>query len=249
MRARVLLPVGAIVFAMLLPSAASASSCTPPYCPGPTPKPDNHFTLRKVRHPKTGVVTIRVRVHGPGVITASGKWMIGAEARVMAAGTYTMTLQLTEEGMQELESAPGRQLRVRVTFAFTPTGGTTRKKIKKLIFRVIEHPKPTPAGAPEELAPNQVVVASTATIKRGEALIRVFCNGPGPCHGTLRLVASGNVTLGSASFDLEAGVSPVLQLPLTPRGEKLLNGGGVRSAMATGTGLHPHEVKLKFATG
>lgn len=247
MRARVLLPVGAIVFALVLPSAASAKSCTPPYCPGPTPKPDNHFTLRKVRHPRTGVVTIQIKVPGPGAIAASGGLMTSAKLGVAAAGAYTMTLELTAKGMEELESSPGRQLRVRVTFAFTPTGGTTRKKVKKLIFRVIGSSQPASPPGSEEPAPNQVVVAATATIKHGEALIRVFCNGPQSCQGTLRLVASGNVTLGSASFDLEAGVSPVLQLPLTSSGEKLLSGGGVRSAMATGTGLHPHEVKLKFS--
>jgi hypothetical protein len=244
MRARVLLPVGVVVaLALALPSAATASGCTPPYCPGPTPKPDNHFNLRKVGHPKTGVVTIRIKVPGPGVVTASGREMVRVKARARAAGTFTMRLRLTKKGMRALRGSRGRQLRVKVTFAFTPAGGTTRKKTKKLIFRVLRTPKPAGPGEPEG---SKAVVASTATIEAGRAMIRVFCNGPQSCHGTLKLVASGNVTLGSASFDLEAGVSPVLRLPLTRRGEKLLRG-GVRTAMATGTGLHPHEVKLKLA--
>ena len=147
--------------------------------------------------------------------------------------------------MKVLKKSRGRQLRVRVTFSFTPTGGTTRKKLKKLIFRVIRSPKPAFVPGPEEPENSKVVVAASATIEPGQALLRVFCNGPQSCQGTLTLVASGNVTLGSASFALEAGVSRVLRLKLTSSGKKLLNGGGVRSAMATGTGLHPHEVELK----
>jgi hypothetical protein len=241
MRARVLLPVGAIVVALALPAAAAAAECTPPYCQAP---PSNHFNLRKVGHPKTGVVTIRVKVPGPGVLRASGKLMRKVKARAKAAATPTLRLRLTNKGMKKLKRTRGRQLRIKVTFAYTPTGGTTRKKHKKLIFRVLKKPKPADAEEPEG---SKVVVASSATIEPNEARIRVFCNGPQTCTGTLTLEASG-VTLGSASFnDLEAGTSPLLHLPLTSRGRKLLNGGTVRSAFAGGTGLHPHEVKLKYA--
>ncbi len=226
-----------------LPAFASAD-CLPPYCQ--PPPPDNHFSLRKVGHPKTGVVTIRIRVPGPGTVTASGRSMIRVTARAKASGTFTLTLRLTKQGMETLRQSKGRQLRVPVTFSFTPTGGTTRKKVKKLIFRVLRTPKP---AGPEEPEGSKAVIASSATIEAGKALIRVFCNGPQSCRGTLTLVASGSVTLGSASFDLEAGVSPVLRLALTPSGKKLLSGGGVRTATATGTGLHPHEVKLRFASG
>jgi hypothetical protein len=244
MRVRVLLSAGVVVaFVLALPSAVPASECTPPYCQA---KPSNHFDLRKVGHPKTGVVTIRIKVAGPGVVTASGRWMRKAKARAKAAGIFTLRLRLTKQGMRVLRQSRGRQLRVRVTFSFTPTGGTPRKKVKKLIFRVLRTPKP---AGPEEPEGSKAVVASSATIEAGKALIRVFCNGPQSCQGTLTLVASGDVTLGSASFDLEPGVSPLLRLALTPSGKKLLNGGGVRSAMATGTGLHPHEVKLRFASG
>jgi hypothetical protein len=242
MRVRVLLPVGVVAaFVLALPSALPASECTPPYCQA---KPSNHFDLRKVGHPKTGVVTIRIKVAGPGIVRASGKLMVKAKARARSAGIFTIRLRLTKKGMKKLKRTRGRQLRVRVTFAFTPTGGTTRKKFKKLIFRVLRTPKP---AGPEEPEGSKVVVAASATIESGKALIRVFCNGPESCQGTLTLVASGDVTLGSASFALEAGTSPLLRLPLTSRGKKLLNGGTVRSAFAGGTGLHPHEVKLKYA--
>jgi hypothetical protein len=235
--------VAAVFASASLPAFASAD-CLPPYCQ-PSP-PNNHFELRKVGHPKTGVVTIRIKVSAPGGVVASGKRMKKVKARAKAAGIFTLRLRLTKQGMKVLRQSSGRQLRVRITFSFTPTGGKARKKVKKLIFRVLRTPKP---AGPEEPEGSKAVIASSATIEAGRALIRVFCNGPQSCQGTLTLVASGDVTLGSASFDLEAGVSPLLRLALTPSGKKLLNGGGVRSAMATGTGLHPHEVRLKFASG
>jgi hypothetical protein len=239
--------IAAVAFASVALPAAASADCLPPYCP--PPPPSNQFTLHKVGHPKTGVVTIRIKVSSPGIVTATGKRMTKTKGRAKAAGTFTLRLRLTKKGMQVLRQSRGRQLRVRLSFSFTPTGGTARKKTKKLIFRVIRRPKPEPAPGPEGPENSKVVVAASATIYSAEARVRVFCNGPQSCAGTLTLVAADNVTLGSASFALEAGVSKLLHLALTSRGKKLLNGGGVRSAMATGTGLHPHELKLKFANG
>lgn len=330
MRTKFLLPAGVIaVFALALPSAASATGCTPPYCPSHTvtvkkagtgsgsvasspagincgaqcsapfeekttvtltaqaasgstfagwsgggcsgagscvltmgaadvtvtatfnanpPPPPNNFTLGKVKHPKTGVVTIRIKVPGPGAMEASGRVMKTVRARAKAAGAYLLRLELTKRGMKLLKKSKGRQLRVKISFTFTPDGGSPRTKIKKVIFRVVRPRAAASRVSFEEGSGGKVVVASTATIKPDKALIRVFCNGPQSCHGTLKLVASGNVALGSTSFDLAAGVSKVLRLKLTGRAGKLLDGGSVPKARAAGTGLHPHAVKLKLAS-
>ncbi len=112
---------------------------------------------------------------------------------------------------------------------------------------------PAPASADSN---GKVVVASTATVESTKGQIRVFCNGPLSCHGTLTLVATFaardarpkvSTALGSTSFKLAAGRSRVLQLKLTDRARKLLDSGRLLEARATGTGLHPHAVKLKHA--
>ena len=222
----------------------------------PPPPPPNEFTLGKVKHPETGVVTIQIRVPGPGAIEASAHLMRTLRGQAKAAGTYRLTLKLTKRGMQRLERSRGRQLRTRVTFAFTPTGGETATKVKKIIFRVVRRhhggrkhhrARISTVRLEESAAGGKAVVASTATIKPGAASIRLFCNGPQSCQGNLKLLASGNALLGSAGFELEAGASRVLHAKLTARGRKLLGAKHPPKTRAAGTGLHPHAVKLKFA--
>lgn len=129
--------------ALASPATSAAAECppgetgTPPYCT-PNPQPSNKFNLGKVKHPKTGVVTIRVKVSSGGTFTATGKWMRKAQAKGKAAGSFTLKLKLTKKGMKKLKKAKGRQLRIKVKFTFSPTGGTPRTKYKKLIFRVVK---------------------------------------------------------------------------------------------------------------
>lgn len=220
------------------------------------PPPPNEFTLGKVRHPETGVVTIQIKVPGPGTIEAAAHLMRSLRGKAKAAGTYRLTLRLTRRGMQRLERSHGRQLRTRVTFAFTPTGGETATKLKKIIFRVVRRhhggrkhhrARVSTVRLEESAAAGKAVVASTATIKPATASIRLFCNGPQSCQGNLKLLASGNALLGSSGFELEAGASRVLHVKLTGRGKKLLGAKKPPNTRAAGTGLHPHAVKLKFA--
>lgn len=136
---------GVAAAALALPATAAADGCpppevgTPPYCT--PPKPSNKFNLGKVKHPQTGVVTLRVKVSSGGTFTATGKWMRKARAEGEAAGSFTLKLKLNKRGMKKLRESKGRQLRIRVRFTFSPTGGTPRTKYKKLIFRVV-HKKP-----------------------------------------------------------------------------------------------------------
>lgn len=221
----------------------------------PPPPPPNEFTLGKVKHPETGVVTIQIKVPGPGAIEAGARLMRTLRGSAKAAGTYKLTLTLTKRGMRRLERSRGRQLRTRVTFAFTPTGGETATKVKKLIFRVVsshgkrhgKRARVSTVRLEESSSGGKAVVASTATIAPNTASIRLFCNGPQGCHGELKLLASGSALLGSSGFELEAGVSRVLRVKLTGRGRKLLGGKKPPKTRAAGTGLHPHAVKLKFA--
>ena len=143
MRDRLLLLLaGALaVIALALPAASPASGCpkgqtgTPPYC---TPLPSNKFNLGKVKHPSTGVVTIRVKVSSGGTFTAAADLMKTAKATGKSAGSFTLKLELDAKGMAELKKAKGKQLRIKVKFTFSPTGGEPRTKFKKIIFRVVK---------------------------------------------------------------------------------------------------------------
>ncbi len=101
-----------------------------------------------------------------------------------------------------------------------------------------------------------VVVAGTAKVKNGKALLRVFCNGPSVCKGELKLglrVSAGEgqgkrtVVIGKASFDLQPGASTVLRIKLTRRALSQLAGRKAIAARVGGTGIHPHAVRLKNA--
>lgn len=137
-----LLLAGALaVVALALPGVSFADGCpkgqtgTPPYC---TPLPSNKFNLGKVKHPSTGVVTIRVKVSSGGTFTATAGLMKTAKATGKSAGSFTLKLELNAEGMAELKASKGKQLRIKVKFTFSPTGGEPRTKLKKLIFRVVK---------------------------------------------------------------------------------------------------------------
>jgi len=93
-----LLLAGALaVVALALPAASTADGCpkgqagTPPYC---TPLPSNKFNLGKVKHPSTGVVTIRVKVSSGGTFTATADLMKTAKATGKSAGSFTLKLEL-----------------------------------------------------------------------------------------------------------------------------------------------------------
>jgi Divergent InlB B-repeat domain len=237
--------------------------------PPAPPPPPNNFSLKKVKHPQTGVVTIGIKVPGPGAMEAQGRKMNTVKALAKAGGSYSLRLQLTEEGMKLLRKSQGRQLRVKVHFTYTPDGGTARTKIKKIIFRVVgssgrhskrhkRHSKRASASLTLLAAENEgkVVVASTATVTSKQAKIRVFCNGPQSCHGRLRLIGvfapqdgkpKVSAALGSVGFNLSAGVSKVLAARLTSQARHLFENRRAQKARVAGSGLHPHGVKLRFA--
>jgi hypothetical protein len=129
-----LLPaVCALVLAALVPTAAAAEQCptgqygTPPYC-------TTAFQLQTVKH--EGVqAKIRVKVPGPGTITASAKkYLLTTKATAKSAGRFWLPLKLSKEGIEAAHEAPAHSLRVRIAFVYTPTVGTPGTRHKKIRF-------------------------------------------------------------------------------------------------------------------
>jgi hypothetical protein len=116
------------------PGAVAAEKCpkgqtgTPPYCTTPS----NKFWLQTVKHEGTSA-KIRVKVSGPGVVTASGKYLQTTKATAKSAGRFWLPLKLTSAGIAVLQKE--RTLKVKITFVFTPTGGTPASKRKSIAFK------------------------------------------------------------------------------------------------------------------
>lgn len=125
-----------VLAALLLPAVAVAGGhgCpkgqtgTPPYCT----KPSNNFQLQTVKHEGTRA-KIRIKVPGPGVVKATGKYLVPATAKPKAKGRFWMTLKLTSAGVAILNKK--RTLKVRIAFVYTPTEGTPRTRHKTIRFK------------------------------------------------------------------------------------------------------------------
>ena len=138
-RNKLLLAVCALVLAALslLPAAAAGTGkCpkgqtgTPPYCTTIS----NKFWLHTIKHEGTSA-KIKVKVSGPGVVTASGKGLLTTKATAKSAGKFWLPLKLSKAGIEAAQKAPGHTLKVKITFVFTPTGGTPAQKFKKIRFK------------------------------------------------------------------------------------------------------------------
>jgi hypothetical protein len=121
--------------ALALSPVAAAESCpkgqvgTPPYCTTPS----NRFTLETVKHEGTSA-KIRIRLPGPGVVTASGKYLQTTTGTAKSAGKFWFPLKLTSAGVAVLQKK--RTLKVRITFVYTPTGGLPLSKRKTIRFKL-----------------------------------------------------------------------------------------------------------------
>lgn len=135
---KLLLALCALVLAAFASApVAGAERCpkgqvgTPPYCTTPS----NAFTLETVKH-EGAAAKIRVKVPGAGVITASGKDLLTTKATAKSAGKFWLPLKLSKAGVAAAQKAPGGKLKVKITFVFTPTGGTPARKRKSITFKV-----------------------------------------------------------------------------------------------------------------
>jgi len=108
--------------------------------------------------------------------------------------------------------------------------------------------------SPESQPANgKAVVAGTARLKGNKLFVRVLCNGPSSCNGTVRVVAKARLGSGkpkgvqtsSAPFSLEPGVSTTLAIKLSRKAMHLLTSAKGLKARAVGTGIHPHPIRLK----
>jgi hypothetical protein len=93
------------------------------------------------------------------------------------------------------------------------------------------------------------VIPAAAKVKGGKARLKVLCNGPSACEGTLKLgaklQAKGKpVVIGSASFSLAPGASTVLEVKLSRKAMLALRIDGHLKARVAGAGIHPHPVSL-----
>jgi hypothetical protein len=96
-------------------------------------------------------------------------------------------------------------------------------------------------------------VRNPIKVKGHRALLRLSCQG-GPCRGTLRLLArvrnsrghATGISIGSASIDLQAGVSSSKGMRLSRTGISLLRKAGRLRVRVAGGGTLPHNVKLSL---
>jgi hypothetical protein len=99
--------------------------------------------------------------------------------------------------------------------------------------------------------PGTAVVASTAKVKSGKALLKLTCTGEGACKGSLKLTAkikSGgktkNLTIGKASFNLAAGAKKTIKVKLSGPAKKAVAKKPLK-AKVKGSGVRSSTVKLK----
>jgi hypothetical protein len=94
-----------------------------------TTPPSNHFAIRRVRITHHGTAVFTLAAPGPGTFTLTAKT---GHSRVTArrAGSVLATLKPTAKARRALEHA--HRLKVRVTIAFTPAGGTKATHTKTI---------------------------------------------------------------------------------------------------------------------
>jgi len=109
----------------------------------------------------------------------------------------------------------------------------------------------TKESTPPPPGPGTAVVASTAKVKGGKALLKLTCTGEGACKGSLKLTAkikSGgktkNLTIGKASFNLAAGAKKTIKVKLSGPAKKAVAKKPLK-AKVKGSGIRSATVKLK----
>jgi List-Bact-rpt repeat protein len=189
------------------------------------------------------------------------------------ASEFALTVTLTGSGSGTVTSSPAGincgidcseayATGTEVTLTATPASGSTfagwsgactgtsckvtMSQARSVTATFEKAPTPSPA-------PGTAVVARTAKVKGGKALLKLTCTGEGPCKGTLKLTAkikvSGkikNLTIGKGSFSLAAGAKKTLKVKLSGPAKKALAQGPLK-AKVKGTGVRATTVKLKLA--
>lgn len=206
---------------------------------GPCTKTINSNRVIKAVFTATGTRTLTVAKAGNGQGTVSskpaGKIECGPTCAADVAAGTKVTLVAAAASGSEFAGWSG-------TCTGTGLCKVTLNEARAVTATFTEPAGPTSGGT--------AVIASSAKVKGGVARVKVLCNGPAPCKGTLRLGAKlgakgKTVAIGSASFDLAPGASTMLAVKLSRRAKQALKAGGHLKAKVTGTGIHPHPVSLK----
>ena len=93
--------------------------------------PSNKFRFGKVKkNRKNGTAKLQITVPGAGALKLSGKKVRSVKTNAKKAGKVTLTIRPKVKAKKVLKRQ--HRLKVRITVKFTPTGGTTSSKSKKL---------------------------------------------------------------------------------------------------------------------
>ena len=111
----------------------SLTITTPTEIP-PVPIPTNAFSFGKLKRSKeNGTATLTVEVPGPGSLALTGKGLVAANSTVSAAGM--VKLRIRAKGSKKRKLNRTGEAKVRLTIAYTPTGGTPSSKSKSLVLK------------------------------------------------------------------------------------------------------------------
>jgi DNA-binding beta-propeller fold protein YncE len=122
-------------------ATASNPPYTPPLRPNPgddpttvpaTTRPSNRFSLTTLVRGR--VLTLRVRVPGPGRITAKGRHLHGTSKTTTTNDTVKPMLKLTRAGRMLLANSNSRRFQTTLTVRYTPSHGTTRTITRSITF-------------------------------------------------------------------------------------------------------------------
>jgi hypothetical protein len=107
----------------------------PTYAATQGPCPSNLIRLGKPRLNKMkGTARLPVTVSGPGVLVLTGQGVTKQKKTPNAAGTVKMLVKPTLKTLRKLQRT-GRA-KVKITVAYTPTGGTPNSKAKAVVLRM-----------------------------------------------------------------------------------------------------------------
>ncbi len=134
-------PFASVAIAKDAPAPPPVTTPPPPASTGNTGAggttygvPDNTFTFGKLRlNKKKGKARLPVRVPGAGTLILRGGKVAARELNLTGARRVVFTIKVRKKALRRLRKT-GR-LKVKLTFSFTPTGGTTLTKAKKITLR------------------------------------------------------------------------------------------------------------------
>jgi hypothetical protein len=105
------------------------SSCNPL-------SPSNLITLGKPKlNKKKGTAKLPVTVPGPGTLTLTGKGVVKQTKTPIAAATVKLMVESKGKKMRKLDNAG--KVKVKITVAYTPTGGTPNSQSKTLVLKKV----------------------------------------------------------------------------------------------------------------